>query len=371
MSTDFKEEQYNQGATVKFNPGKGFEFDDLDGMYRAAQCYLQSGFAPPAFRTPQQLIICWARGAELGLRPLQAIDGMTVINNRIGIMGDLALAMVRQTGELAKLEREYTGEGDNLTCSLIIQRKGSEPKKFTFSVAEAKLAGIYERSATWKGYPKRMTYYRALGFGLRDEFSDVLKGLYTSEELEDLAHFEDLAAAKSNVRFVDSDGTQGAAPVSTSSQITTEPLPSNVPPLEARLRQEHGEPKKETLLGPSADFAEAQSRLPTPPASALPDDIPMDTSPLENQGTMMPEKPWWVEHVITGISTFTKRKLEDGTEVPITRTVGSLSPTELSLVEAKWVPVVHKRMGEATEAQLEDLKALEARIEHDKVAKPW
>jgi len=30
-----------------------------------------------------------------------------------------------------------------------------------------------------------MCYYRALGFGLRDEFSDILKGIKTVEELSD------------------------------------------------------------------------------------------------------------------------------------------------------------------------------------------
>lgn len=388
MSDDyFKQEQYSPTAPVKFNPMGGFEFTDLDGMYRAAQCYLQSGFAPSAFKTPQQLIICWARGAELGLKPLQAIDGMTVINQRIGIMGDLALAMVRNTGELAKLEREYTGEGDNLTCKLTIQRKGSAEKHFSFSVAEAKFAGIYERSATWRGYPKRMTYYRALGFGLRDEFSDVLKGLYTAEELEDLAHFENLAADKANVRYVDVDGSQEAA-TPTSSQTTTAPPPRNVPPLQAQLAKEHPEviasgggarsaaietpvetKKEEKLMGPAADFAE-RSNKPGPPASALPDDIPMDTTALETEAAP-PEKPFWIDHVIKGIKSFTERKEPDGTITPITRTVGSLTPTELALVETKWVPKVHERIAEASDAQLEDLKALEARIAHDKTAKPW
>lgn len=373
--SDDQQETYNPEATVKFNPMSGFEFTDLDGMFRAAKCYLQSGFAPSAFKTPQQLIICWARGAELGLKPLQAIDGMTVINQRIGIMGDLALAMVRNTGELAKLEREYSGEGDNLTCTITLQRKGAAEKRFSFSVAEAKFAGIYERSATWKGYPKRMTYYRALGFGLRDEFSDVLKGLYTSEELEDLAHFENLAADKANVRYVDVDGTQEAA-TPTSSQTTTAPSPPTVPPLQAQLEREYQpvhaggggghvattpvQPKEEKLMGPSADFAE-RSNKPGPPASALPDDIPMDTTPLETQAPAQTqaEPPWWVEHQIKGVRSFAGRS------------VGSLTPQELSLIEAKWIPAAHQQIAKATEEQLKDLKAFEERIAHDKTAKPW
>jgi hypothetical protein len=163
----------------------GVELRDVDAMFRFARCYLQSRLAPPAFRTEQQLVICWATAAELGLSPMQAISGMTIINNKVGIMGDLALAMVEASGRLADKGVEYTGEGEELECQLTLRRKGRKGHTYSFSVREAKAAGIYERSAVWKNYPKRMCYYRALGFGLRDEFSDVLKGIKTVEELQD------------------------------------------------------------------------------------------------------------------------------------------------------------------------------------------
>lgn len=358
-----EQETYNPEAPVKFDPKSGFEFSDIDGMFRAAKCYLQSGFAPSAFRTPQQLIMAWARGAELGLRPMQAIEGLTVINNRIGIMGDLALAMVRQSGLLAKYEKEWTGQGDNLTCKVTLQRKGDLEHEYTFSVLEAKQAGIYERSTTWKGYPKRMTYYRALGFGLRDDFSDVLKNMYTSEELEDLAHFENLADNKT-VQFVSVDGTQEEA-AAAANQTTSTPPPQNVPPLQAQLEREHPEAaakKEEKLMGPSADFAEsqAQARAATQapsqpmsePSSAAPDDIDLGPAPE-------PEKPWWVEYKVQGVKSL------------LGRTIQSLNPTEMAAIESRLVPTFHARIAEATDAQRKDLEAFEARIAHDKTAKPW
>jgi hypothetical protein len=110
---------------------------------------------------------------------------MSIINNRVGIMGDLALAMVESSGLLEKKRVEYSGEGESLECKLTLKRKGREEQTYSFSIAEARQAGIYDRSNPWRQYPKRMTYYRALGFGLRDEFSDVLKGTKTVEELMD------------------------------------------------------------------------------------------------------------------------------------------------------------------------------------------
>jgi hypothetical protein len=165
----------------------GVILQDVDAMFRFARCYLQSRLVPPSFKTEQQLVIAWAKAAELGLSPLQAIEGMTIIGNRVGIMGDLALAMVEGSGQLQQKTVTYEGEGDDLVCHLELKRKGRKAQVYSFSVREAKEAGIYERSPVWKSYPRRMTYYRALGFALRDEFSDVLKGIKTVEELQDYA----------------------------------------------------------------------------------------------------------------------------------------------------------------------------------------
>ena len=171
-------------ALIPIGPN-GVELPNLDAMFRFAKCYLQSGLAPASYKNEQQLVIAWARARELGIPYLQAAEGMSVINGRIGLMGDLALALAERSNQLEDKKVRYTGEGDELTCFLELKRKGREWKEWSFSVKEAKAAQIYDRSAVWRQYPRRMTYYRALGFALRDEFGDVLRGMKTVEELQD------------------------------------------------------------------------------------------------------------------------------------------------------------------------------------------
>jgi hypothetical protein len=369
-------EEQESRATVKFNPSSGFEFEDLDGMFRAAQCYLQSGFAPKAFTTPQQLIICWARGAELGLRPLQAIDGLTVINNRIGIMGDLALAMVRQKGELADYKKVWEGQGDDLTCTVTLQRQGGEPHDYTFSVREAKQAGIWSRNPVWPQYSKRMTYYRALGFGLRDEFSDILKGLYTTEELEDLAASQHAPIEQQlpPLKFVDADAEaqsrEEAQAAARNNSQAAQAQGAAQTPLESQLKREF--PQETQMRNQEAQrqdpkvtpFIQEGSSQSTGAASASPSGLPediIDMSPPtdQQQAPQETEKPWWVDHGIKGIKSFAGR------------TVGSLTAAEMQLVESKWVPAAHAQIAKATKEQLDDLKAIEERIAYDKTAKPW
>jgi hypothetical protein len=230
-----------QRALIPVGP-RGVELRDVDAMFRFARCYLQSGLAPTSFKNEQQLVICWAKAAELGLSPLQAVEGMTIINNRVGIMGDLALAMVEASGLLEQKRVEYSGEGDSLECKVTLQRKGREPQTYSFSVREARAAGIYERSATWKSYPRRMVYYRALGFGLRDEFSDVLKGTKTVEELMD---YEQPPEAKRRTRTIAAEVQE---PPRTANKVAEPPTAKDAPesqqrPLVGLVRQRLGEVK--------------------------------------------------------------------------------------------------------------------------------
>jgi len=163
----------------------GLSLTNIEQVWRTARLIRQSGMAPASFRNDQQIVIAILRALELKIPIFQALEGMSVINNRIGIMGDLALALVQASGQLKDYSKEYSGEGDQYTCTVTLQRKGRKPHTYSFSVAQAKQAGIYERNAVYRSYPDRMIYYRALGFGLRDEFPDVLKGIKTTEELMD------------------------------------------------------------------------------------------------------------------------------------------------------------------------------------------
>jgi hypothetical protein len=154
-------------------------------MKEFAQILIKSNLAPKSFNTPEQIIVALVTGSELGISAMQSLQGLSVVQGKIGIMGDLALALCKASGLVEGEKTEYEGEGDQLSCRFSIKRKGSDWEVETFSVGDAKLAGIYERSPVWKAYPKRMTYYRALGFALRDAFPDVLKGIKTVEELKD------------------------------------------------------------------------------------------------------------------------------------------------------------------------------------------
>ncbi len=140
-------------------------------------------FVPKQFKGKSADILAAIQfGAELGVGPMQALQNIMVVNGRPSIFGDLALALVLNSGKL-----DYFAEEDNgTTATCKVKRKGDkEIHVVCFSMDDARRAKLPERNPVWNEYPQRMRMFRARGFALRDKFPDVLKGLITREEAQD------------------------------------------------------------------------------------------------------------------------------------------------------------------------------------------
>jgi hypothetical protein len=142
-----------------------------------------SDLVPKDFKgKPANCMIAIQWGAELGLKPLQAIQNIAIINGRPALWGDAVLALVRSS-PLCEYVKE-SDDGHTATCRA--KRRGEDEEVRTFSTDDAKTAGLFGKSGTWTQYPKRMRQMRARAFALRDVFTDVLKGMPIAEEIMDI-----------------------------------------------------------------------------------------------------------------------------------------------------------------------------------------
>ena len=125
-------------------------------------------------------------GHEVGLQPLQALQNIAVINGRPAMWGDSLMALVRSSPAC-----EYITETDDgNTATIKGKRKGQPEEARTFSMEDAKLAGLAGKQGPWTNYPKRMRQMRARAFLLRDLFTDVLRGMAMAEEAMDIDEVE-------------------------------------------------------------------------------------------------------------------------------------------------------------------------------------
>lgn len=142
-----------------------------------------SDLVPKDFKgKPANCLIAMQWGAELGLKPLQAIQNIAIINGRPALWGDAVLALVR-----ASPVCEYVTESDNgHTAVCRAKRRGQPEEVREFSMEKAKTAGLLGKAGPWTQYPDRMRQMRARAFALRDTFTDVLRGMAIAEEIMDI-----------------------------------------------------------------------------------------------------------------------------------------------------------------------------------------
>lgn len=168
----------------------------LDEAIRFADILSKSNIIPKDFaNNPGNILAAIQWGMELGLQPMQAMQNIAVINGRPSLWGDAVIALVRGS---ALCEYVYEAlEGDVATCR--VKRRGEEEQSRTFSMVDAKAAGLSGKSGPWTQYPKRMLQLRARAFALRDVFPDVLRGMPVAEELMDMAKERDVSPPKPQV----------------------------------------------------------------------------------------------------------------------------------------------------------------------------
>lgn len=152
-------------------------------LKQLSEIIANSDLAPKDFKgKPGNVMIAVMMGLEVGLKPMQAVQNIAVINGRPCVWGDSMLAIVQASGLLVNFE-EFD-DGKEATC--IVRRKGDKKDHIVkFSMDDAKKAGLSDKPGPWKQYPQRMRQMRARGFAIRDKFSDVLKGLNLAEEVMD------------------------------------------------------------------------------------------------------------------------------------------------------------------------------------------
>lgn len=168
----------------------------LNAIDQIAERLAVAGYVPKGLMGGSRQEVC-ARvacaimhGQSVGLTPIQAVQGIAVINGVPSVWGDTQKALVDGSGLVEDRAEHYEGNkgSEDYTAVVTIKRKGrATPVTTRFSVADARKAGVWGKQGPWSQYPEQMLMNRARSFAHRNQFSDVLKGLHSAEEMQDAA----------------------------------------------------------------------------------------------------------------------------------------------------------------------------------------
>lgn len=152
----------------------------LPEKMKYAEALASASLLPKSYqRQPGNVLLAMELGDALGIRPIQAINAVHVIEGKPSASADLIASLIRKAGHKLRIR----GNDTEATAELI---RADDPD-YTFSVTwtldRARTAGLLGKGV-WKSYPAAMLKARAITEVAREGASDALYGvIYTPEEL--------------------------------------------------------------------------------------------------------------------------------------------------------------------------------------------
>jgi len=161
---------------------------NIEEAERFAKLMASSDFVPKDYKGKAgNVLVAVQMGAEVGLKPMAALQNIAVINGRPCIWGDAALAIVKSHPDfewISEMDDQSIAKVGGATCR--IKRRNEPEVVAIFTIEDAEKANLLSKQGPWSQYPNRMMKMRARGFAMRDSFPDALKGLAVREEVQDL-----------------------------------------------------------------------------------------------------------------------------------------------------------------------------------------
>lgn len=158
---------------------KGLSLRSIDDVERLARIAVASNYT--ACRRPEEAAFLLMTGRELGLSPMQSLRGIYVVSGKPVLSADLMVAAVRRSG---LCESWRVVESTPQRCEIETLRKGETvPARRVWTMDDAKRAGLTGKG-TWAAYPAAMLRHRCAADLARQEYPDVLLGLYDPDEMD-------------------------------------------------------------------------------------------------------------------------------------------------------------------------------------------
>lgn len=156
----------------------------LPDQMQFAEALSASNLLPRAYqRQPANVLLAMQLGDALGIPPIQAINGIHVIDGKPTASADLIASLVRRAGHKLRVAEEQTPDGPVVTAQLIRRDDPDFMFEVVWDRAKAKAAGLAGKG-NWSKHEGQMMRNRAITEIARQGASDALYGVaYTSEEL--------------------------------------------------------------------------------------------------------------------------------------------------------------------------------------------
>lgn len=169
---------------------------NMGGLWRLAGIYADSDMVPKQFQGKRaNTFIGLQMAIRCGVDLMAFLQKCYIVHGRPAIESTLAIAMANRSGILSgRIGYTMAGEGDSRSCvaHAVIKETG-EVIEETVSIRTAKDMGWFSKDGSlWPKMPDLMLKYRSAMWLIRTNLPEVLFGMTTKEEADDVGSFDDL-----------------------------------------------------------------------------------------------------------------------------------------------------------------------------------
>lgn len=136
--------------------------------------------------TPAQAVAIIQMGNELGFPPVTALNIIKIIQGQMTVAARGLLALAQNKAGVTW----ETLESSDKVCRMRFSRPKWGSMEISFTLDEARAAGLVRAGGGWDKYPQDMLFARCASRGIRRIAPDAISGLYATEEIQDAAPFQ-------------------------------------------------------------------------------------------------------------------------------------------------------------------------------------
>jgi hypothetical protein len=184
-------EKSNLPANVDQVPNEGsFSVQSFDHAQRVAKMLSSSSLVPETYKNNiQNTMIALEMANRIGASPLMVMQNLYIVQGKPSWSSSFIIASLNNSKRFSALRFELSGEGDDYGCTAwakdLTTKEKLEGPKVTWAMVKAE-GWLGKPGSKWKTMPELMFRYRAAAFFGRLYAPDILMGMHTQEEMQDI-----------------------------------------------------------------------------------------------------------------------------------------------------------------------------------------
>lgn len=177
-------------------PVSNESISELQTMMQMAEFLSKSTIVPVAYQNrPENTLIALDMANRMGVPVMMVMQNLYVVQGKPSWSGTAVASMIRNSNEFENVELVYVGkEGTDSFGAYVTaksKKNGKVLKGATVTISTAKAEGWYQKNGSkWQTCPELMLCYRAHSWFGRQYAPELMMGLQSSEEIEDVGNAE-------------------------------------------------------------------------------------------------------------------------------------------------------------------------------------